>query len=470
MHLILLFLIPIILALIILLMRSFPHEALKNTSFVMSLVPLALLIFLPFLGSAVRVPWFEALSIYFYLSVDSLSLVFLFLTAIVIPFSILVVPSEINHSRCVFYALVLLTQGLLLGFFMARDLVVFAIFFEAMLFPLFLIIAMWGGQNGESVAFKFILYMIGGSALMILAIVALYFAAGSFDIGKLSSMGNLSPLLFLIFVLAFAVKTPLFPFHGWLPDAYTTAPFGGSILLAAVLSKGGIYGLMRIGLEIFPSQMMSYSPWLLTLAIVGVLWGGLAAWVQTDYKRLIAYSSFSHVNFVLAGLFVMNEVAITGSVLQAFNHGITITSLFLVAGWLKERVHFTSTLSLSGLAKFLPYLCWLTLFFVLASIALPGTNSFIGELLILYGLFLKNPYGALILGLGVILSAIYMLRFMQKTYFETPSFFKESWVDIRFKEFLIALPLVLLILWIGIYPAPMIKLSNDAATEHARGK
>ena len=462
MNLILLLLIPFVQAIFVSLVRRIPKEG----AFIMSLVPLLLLIVLPgdWIGSKVQFPWFEPLSIQFYLSVDSLSLVFLYLTAIVIPFSLLAVPSEINHSKPIFYALVLVTQGLLFGFFMARDLFLFAIFFEAMLFPLFLIISMWGGDNRERVAFKFILFMIGGSALMILAIIALFLTSGTLDIGQLSSINNIpyASLLFLLFVLAFAVKTPLFPFHGWLPETYTVAPFGGSILLAAVLSKGGIYGLARIGLEIFPEQMRELSPWLLTLALIGVLWGGLAAWVQSDFKRLIAYSSFSHVNFVLAGLFVMNEIAVSGSLLQAFNHGITITSLFLVAGWLKERLGTTSIIGTSGLAKFLPHLCWLTLFFVLASIALPGTNSFIGELLILYGLFLRNAYAAAVLGCGVILSAIYMLRWMQKTYFEAPSFFKESWIDIQKKEFLIALPLIVIILWIGIYPSPMIKLSNDA--------
>jgi len=437
MNLILLFIIPFILAFF------------RKHHVILSLIPLLFLVFGVSLDSEFRVPWFPALSLEFYFSVDSLSLLFLYLTAIVIPFSLIIAPKE--HS---FAALVFILEGLLFGFFMARDLVLFTIFFEAMLFPLFLILYYWGR---ESVAYKFLLYMIAGSALMILGVIALFFTAHTFDIGALS--GKASPYIFLLFLLAFAVKTPLFPFHGWLADAYTAAPYAGSILLAAVLSKGGIYGLARIGLEIFPSQFQEYSVWLLPLAIVGVLYAALVAWVQDDYKRLIAYSSLSHVNFVLAGLFVLNEIGITGALLQAFNHGITITALFLVASWLNDRLGTRSISENSGLAKFMPHLAWLTLFFVLASIALPGTSNFVGEILILYGLFLRNTVLAFVLGISIILSAIYMLRFMQKSYFGPPSFFKDAWVDISRKELLMALPLVLLILGIGIYPTPLIELA-----------
>ena len=270
---------------------------------------------------------------------------------------------------------------------------------------------------------------------------------------------NMSPVPWVaaIFFLAFAVKTPLFPFHGWLPDAYYEASPSGSILLAAILSKAGIYGFVRIGLELFPSYLTAWSPILLALAITGVFWGAFAAWRQNDYKRLIAYSSFSHVNFILVGLFVWNQTAEVGSVLQAFNHGITITALFLVAGWLETRLRTTSMGAGSGLAKYLPNLCWLTLFFVLSSVALPGMNNFIGELLILFGLFNHSMWLAALLGLTVILSVVYMLRWMQKVYFETPSPTQTTYKDIRVKELLIALPLMVLILWIGLYPTPLLK-------------
>jgi len=430
----------------------------KFIAFALSLIPLAFLLAFntQLIGAEVNLPWFPAVGIQFHLAIDAISLVFLFLTAIIIPIVILV-----TSSTTLFYLLILLLEVLLFGFFTARDLAVFTIFWEAMLLPLYFIISLWGGAFRYSAALKFLIYMIAGSSLMVAAVLALYFAGGNtFEMSALASSAETLPYakwIFFVFLLAFAVKTPLFPFHAWLPDAYVEAPIGGTILLSALLSKAGIYGIFRIGLGLFPHFLQEWSPFLLTLAIIGVLYGGMAAWMQKDYKRLIAYSSFSHVNFVLAGLFVWSQTAHSGALLQAFNHGITIAGLFLVAWWLEERLGSRVIGKVSGLAQFMPILCWLTLVFVLSSVALPGTNNFIGELMILLGVFGHNPWQAAVLGLTVILSVIYMLRWMQKVYFEKPNFFQERWVDIRGKELALALPLILLILWIGIYPAPLLK-------------
>lgn len=425
------------------------------------------------LGMSTKLSWIPSLSLDLYLSVDALSLVFLILTALVIPFSLLASSGANKETESpLFLSLVLLLQGLLIGFFLARDLLLFTVFFECMLFPLFLIISIWGGTKRDEASFQFILYMIAGSCLMILALVALYFASatalgsGTFDMDKLSKIATSLPqanLLFAIFLLAFAVKTPIFPFHGWLPAAYTEAPFSGSILLAAILSKGGIYGLMRVGLEIFPKQLQEASPLLLILAISGVLWGGLTAWAQSDFKRLIAYSSFSHVNFVLAGLFVYNQEGLSGAVLQSFNHGVTITGLFLSGAWLSERTGRTAIGLDGGLTKYMPMLAWSTLFFALSSVALPGTNNFVGELIILYGLFLKSYGAAFILGLSVILSAMYMLGWMQRSFFGAPSPFKNELKDIGKRELAIAAPLIFVILLVGIYPSPLLKLTTEAS-------
>lgn len=437
----------------------------KKLAVLLSLIPLILLLVFhnDWLGTEINHSWVPPLSIRFHLGIDSLSLLFLYLTAIVTPISLLAARSESSF----FYSLVLLLQALLIGFFTAQDLVLFAIFWEAMLLPLYFIINGWGGEKRQQAAYQFILYLIAGSALLIVAILALFFSEGTFDLKQLAQARNEHAFwIFAIFALAFAVKTPLFPFHGWLPDAYYEAPLSGTILLSALLSKAGIYGFLRIGREIFPAAMQTLNPLLLALAITGTFYAGFAAWRQADFKRLIAYSSLSHVNFILAGIFALNAIGETGAILQAFNHGITITALFLAAGWLAERIGTTSMETSRGLAKYLPHLCWLTLFFVLSSVALPGLNNFVGEIIILWGLFIYHPLQSALLAATVILSVMYMLRWMQKIYFDAPTSLQAK--DIGSKEWAIAIPLIALILWIGIYPAPLLQILNSKNIEESR--
>lgn len=457
-----LFVTPFICAALLLMISSFPKAWIKKIAVMLSLPPLFFLLYggKRWLASSIDLTWIPPLGIHFHLQIDSLSLVFLYLTAIIVPITLLATPVKDLSAPAFFYSLVFVLQGLLIGFFTARDLAVFTFFWEAMLLPLYFMINFWGGEAREKAAFKFIIYMIAGSALMVAAVLALYFTANSFNMDQLAGTADAisyAPWIAAVFLLAFCVKTPLFPFHGWLPDAYCQASTPGTILLAALLSKAGIYGIMRIGIGLFPSVMMAWSPILIIIAIVGVLYGALAAWMQTDFKRLIAYSSFSHVNFILAGLFVLNQTAHEGAILQALNHGITITALFLVAAWLEKRIGSTAIDEAGGLAKFTPYLCWVTLFFVLSSVALPGTNNFIGELLILFGLFGKYPWLAALLGISVILSVVYMLRWMQRVYFETPRF-NGTMSDIGVKEMSISIPLIALIVWIGLYPMPILEL------------
>lgn len=462
-----LFVIPFAASLISFLAPSFSKVHLKLRVFALSLIPLFLLIYgnTEWVNASFDEAWLPALNIHFYLKIDSLSLLFLYLTAFIVPVSILAVNVREVTTPHIFYGLVLLLQGLLFGFFMARDLVVFTIFWEGMLLPLYFLITLWGGSKRQEAALKFLVYMIAGSFLMIVGVLALYFAAqqggqaGTFNLDALKRVAETFPhaaWVAAVFLLAFAVKTPLFPFQGWLPDTYYQASTPSTILLSAILSKAGIYGVLRISIDLFPQQMQEWSPYLIGLAVIGVFYGALAAWTQRDFKRLIAYSSFSHVNFILVGLFVWDHTAQAGAVLQALNHGITIAALFLAAGWLEERTGSTAIGPMGGLAYFMPRLCWFTLIFVLSSVALPGTNSFVGELLILFGLFSWQPYVAAILGITVILSVVYMLRFMQKVYFETPSTIQKSWIDLRAKEMVLSLPFIVLIFWIGIYPSPIL--------------
>lgn len=458
-----LFLIPFCAALIILMMRLNKKNT-RRLALGLSLFPLIFLALEKHLliNDSLAYPWFPALGINFLMEVDAVSFLFLALVALVIPFSLYAVPREASQPH-LFFGLIFMLQGLLFGFFMAKDLVLFTLFWEAMLLPVYLIISGWGGPDRQYTSLKFLIYTLAGSSLMVAAVLGLYFSTeqGSFNLNTLAATAASSPYsqaIFVIFLLAFAVKTPLFPFHTWLPDTYVQAPVAGTILLSALLSKAGIYGIYRIGFKLFPALLQEWSPLLLGLAIAGVLYGGLCAWGQQDYKRLLAYSSFSHVNFILAGLFVWNETAHTGAFFQALSHGITITGLFLSAGWLEERLESTSLENQKGVAKYYPTLCWMTLFFVLASIALPGTNNFVGEFLILFGVFETIQWWVVILSLSIVLSAVYMLRWMQKTYFETPTIIKPLKMDLSYKEIAVTLPLMFLILWMGMQPTPFLNL------------
>ncbi len=429
---------------------------LKGFALLLSVIPLFLLLALQGNLGVIDLPWIPTLSIRFHLECDSLSLLFIYLTAFVIPASLLAVDSRALARPHAFYALVFVLQSLLFGFFSARDLALFTIFWEAVLLPLFFIVLIWGGAAGRSAAIKFILYMLFGSVLLVAGVLGLFFTASSFDFAEIAgaalSMRH-APYIAAVFFFAFAVKTPLFPLHGWLRDAYVEAPLAGTILLSAILSKAGIYGFLRLGREFFPHVLNSWGGYLLPLAIAGVLYGACVAWMQADFKTLLAYSSFSHVNFILAGIFTKSDVAYAGAVLQSLNHGITISALFLCAGWLQERV----SSSPHGLCNHFPRLCWLTLFFILSSIALPGTNTFVGELMIFFGIFTGDRLAAAILGISVILSALYMLQFMQSVYFGPATEETTSYKDLSYKDLLKALPFAALILWLGIYPAPVIK-------------
>jgi len=377
-------------------------------------------------------PWIPALGISYKLGVDGISLLLVLLTVVIVPL-LLVAPwgrvEDVSYKP--FAALVLLLETAVLGVFLALDLVLFYVFWEAMLIPMYFLIGLWGGERKAYAAIKFFLYTLAASVLMLVAIVVLYVAAGlgTFDLMRLQGVQlgrSLEFWLFLAFAAAFAVKVPVWPLHSWLPDAYVEAPFAGTVLLSALMSKAGLYGLIRFGWGLFPNAAYELAPWLLGLALVGLLYGALVATVQRNLKRLVAYSSLSHLGLVALGIFAFGPLSLAGSVLQMVNHGIYIAALFLV--------------------------------FMLASVALPGTNGFVGEVLILLGTFLTpHKAYAVVAALIAVLSAIYMLWMTQRVFHNPPNPELEPRArDLSIREVALLVPLALLILGIGIYPKPLL--------------
>lgn len=426
----------------------------RYTASLLGAIPLLLLL----LGvqNSLDLSWIPSLNIQFSLRVDGISRLFIYLTAIIIPLVLFTSSDEEQAPR--FFGTVFLLQGLLFGFFLASDLVLFTVFWEAMLLPLFYLLLMFGSVDRQKAAMRFLVYMLAGSCLLVAGVISLYFNADPHTFaleGLRAQAGTYAPWIFFVFLVAFAVKTPLFPFHAWLPDAYTQASTSGTILLSALLSKAGIYGIYRIGLGLFPDQMLAYSIPLTVIAIVGVLYGGFLAWSQEDYKRLIAYSSFSHVNFILAGLFAWSAVAHQGALLQVFNHGVTITALFLIVHYVHERIHSSHLSAGGGITSLLPKLGWTALFFMLASVALPGTGNFVGEVLILFGLFGQSGRLAAFLGLSLILGAAYMLRFHHRLFFGSVNPHMPAMQDLQWNEWVPLWILVFFVLWVGLHPAPL---------------
>jgi len=358
----------------------------------------------------------------------------------------------------------------MLGVFAALDFVLFYVFWEAMLIPMYLLIGVWGGPNRLYAAIKFFLYTLAGSVLLLVAILVLYFYGGrTFDVLALSQVtypAALQQWLFLAFFAAFAVKVPMFPFHTWLPDAHVEAPTAGSVILASVLLKMGAYGFVRFSLPMLPDASQAMTPLIAALSIIAIIYGAYMALAQVDLKKLIAYSSVSHMGFVTLGLFVMNQQGIEGAVLQMVNHGITTGALFLCVGIIYERTHSRLIADNVGLAKPMPRYATLLVIFALSSLGLPGTNSFVGEFLVLVGTFLWSKAAAALASLGVILAAAYLLYMIQRVVFgvalprELPHL-----KDIGLREFTILLPLVGLVFWIGVYPNPLVTRMHSTVTK-----
>lgn len=409
-------------------------------------------------------PWIPSLNINYTLGIDGISLLLVLLTTLLMPLCILCSWRAISSRVKEFMACILIMETAMLGVFMALDFVLFYIFWEAMLIPMFLLIGIWGGPRKIYASVKFFLYTLAGSVLMPVAVIALYLNSQphTFSIPELMNQHysfSLQCWVFLAFFVAFAVKVPMFPFHTWLPAAHVEAPTAGSVLLASVLLKMGAYGFLRFCLPMTPQGVAAFAPYVLALSAVGIIYGGFTALAQSDMKKLVAYSSVAHMGFVTLGIFVLNVEGIEGAILQMINHGITTGALFLCVGMIYERTHSRELASATGIGKVMPvYVTALTVF-GLSSLAFPGTNSFVGEFLVLIGTFDYSVNLGWVVVPGVILSAAYMLRMLQRIIWGGVSNPDTAYLkDLNWREIVTLTPLVAFILWIGLAPAPFLRV------------
>jgi NADH-quinone oxidoreductase subunit M len=392
-------------------------------------------------------------------AVDGISVVLVFLTALLTWVALLFSWSIVRHRVREYVALILVLETGLLGVFAALDLFLFFVFWELVLVPMILLIGVWGGGARVYASVKFAIYTLAGSALMLVALIALVqvSGSGSFHYFALLGAAALSErtqwLLFAAFALAFAVKVPLFPLHTWLPDAHVEAPAAVSVLLAGVLLKMGSYGFVRFAMPLFPHAAVAATPWIFALALIGIWYGAWVAFAQTDIKSLVAYSSVSHLGLVMVGLFALNVEGMSGGVLQMVNHGLSTGALFLLVGMLYERAHTREIAAFGGLWASMPRFSALFLLVALSSIGLPGTNGFVGEWLSLLGAFQANMLVGVLAAFGVVLAAAYMLWLFQRVFLGPTSPTAAGLPDLTARELVVLLPLVVLILWIGIYPA-----------------
>jgi NADH-quinone oxidoreductase subunit M len=410
-----------------------------------------------------RIDWVPALGITYSLGIDGISLVLILLTTLLTPVSLLFSVSHVEKSVRAFAIAFLVLETGMIGSLAALDLALFYVFWEVMLVPMYFIIGIWGGTRRIYAAMKFFLFTMAGSLLMFLAILYLavrhHAAMGRWsfllaDLTRLEFPASTQAVLFFAFALAFAIKVPVFPLHTWLPDAHTEAPTAGSIILAGVLLKLGVYGYLRFALSLFPEAALRYAPWLGVLGIIGVLYGAMVAYAQKDMKRLVAYSSVSHLGLVVVGIGAFTATALSGAVLQMVNHGLSTGALFLLVGVLYERRHTREISAYGGIAGVVPVTTALFLVATLSSIGLPGLNGFVGEFLILVGTW-TSPHRtwAVLAAIGVILSAVYMLSLVQRVFWN-PLVHEENRAlrDIRPTEFVAASVLVVLMIWIGVRP------------------
>ena len=411
-----------------------------------------------------EVPWIPEFDIVYRMGVDGISMPFVMLSTLLIPLCVIASWDAIRVRVKEYMVAFLVLETLMVGMFCALDLFVFYVFFEGVLIPMFLIIGVWGGERRVYSAFKFFLYTLAGSVLMLLGILAIYFTTGTSEIPVLLTTylpGTLQKWLWLAFFASFAVKVPMWPVHTWLPDAHVEAPTAGSVILAGVLLKMGGYGFLRFSLPMFPLASEFFTPLVFTLSIIAVIYTSLVALAQEDMKKLIAYSSVAHMGFVTAGAFSVTQQGLEGAMIQMLSHGVVSAALFLIVGVVYDRIHTRRIDRYDGLVERMPAYALFFMIFMLASVGLPGTSGFVGEFLVLVGLFQVNTWVATLCAIGMVLGPAYMLYLYRRVIFGIMTKVDlKSINDLVWREKVVFAPLIALVFWMGIYPASFIDVMS----------
>jgi NADH-quinone oxidoreductase subunit M len=477
---------PVVFSLPLLFFKREWEKLIKFYSIIISLIVFVLAIFLYFIFNTdlqdfqfvEKVVWIPFINSYYYVGIDGISLLMILLTTFIIPISLLASWNTIKFRLKEFYFLMLLMEGSLIGVFASLDLILFYVFWEFILIPMYFLIGIWGSENRIYATVKFFIYTMFGSVLLLVGIIWLAFQCQtitgtiSMELPSIMNYSYYLPIdkqifLFVLFSLGFLIKVPLFPFHTWLPDAHVQAPTAGSVILAALLLKMGTYGLIRFSLSLFPIAFIKLTPYIAVLAVIGIIYGALLSIVQKDIKKLIAYSSVSHLGFIVLGIFALTQESLQGSILQMVNHGLSTGALFLIVGMIYERRHTKAISEFGGLMKVMPVFSAIFLIVCLSSIGLPGLNGFVGEFLILIGSYNSQNLGSniytILSSTAVILSAVYLLWLFQRVMLGPIEKEENRNVkDISKFELSYMLPILLFIVWIGVQPNTFLKLSENS--------
>jgi NADH-quinone oxidoreductase subunit M len=473
---------PLIAALVISFLPKTNQELIKKVAFVATtLIALASLLLATGFDRAQTgfqftqsTSWISAFNINYAVGIDGISLVLILLSTILVPIVILATWHESDVGRWgskVFYILILVLETMMIGVFAATDLFLFYVFFEAMLIPVYFLIGGYGSGEKSAAAVKFLLYSLFGGLLMLASIIGIYVIAGNqigatFDLTELAKLqidDTTENFLFLGFFIAFAIKAPLVPFHTWLPDAAKSATPGTSVLLLGVLDKVGTYGMIRFCIALFPDASKTFTPYIITLAVISILYGAFMAIGQRDIKGLIAFTSISHFGFITMGIFAMTSQAMSGATLYMVNHGFSTAALFLIAGWMIKRRSSSTIADFGGLQRVTPVMAWLFFIAGMSSLALPGLSSFVSEFLVLVGTYTRYPVAAIIGTFGIVLAALYILIPIQKTLHGPITPGNEGMADLSLREKLAIAPVIAVIIAMGFYPKPVLDLINPSA-------